>query len=107
MDRLFRTSQSHSASENYAENQVILPDDAVVDIVEAEQVSDYELRLSFSDGTQQVVDFEPFLRASRNPMIRGYLEPNRFANFRVEYGELVWDDYGLCFPIADLYENRI
>jgi hypothetical protein len=107
MDRLLRTSQSHSAPENYPEDQVILPDDAVVDIVEAEQVSDYKLRLSFSDGTQQVVDVEPFLRGSRNPMIRAYLEPNRFANFRIEYGELVWDDYGLCFPIADLYENRI
>jgi hypothetical protein len=56
----------------------------VVDIVEAEQVSDYKLRLSFSDGTQRVVDFEPFLRSSRNPMIRAYLEPGRFANFRIE-----------------------
>jgi len=82
MDRLFRTPQSHIAAENYPENQVVLADDAVVDIVEAEQVSDYKLRLSFSDGTQRVVDFEPFLRASRNPMIRAYLEPNRVCKFQ-------------------------
>ncbi len=86
---------------------MILPDDAVVDIVRAEQVSGYKLRLDFSDGAERVIDFEPFLRGSRNPLIRQYLDPKKFANFRVEYGELVWDDYGLCFPIADLYENRI
>src|SRR5438132_1343607 len=103
MDRLLRTSQADSTAEDHAEAQVTLPTDAVIDIVGAEQVSGYKLTLSFSDGTQRVVDFEPFLRSSRNPMIRAYLEPNRFANFRVEYGDLIWDDYGLCFPIADLY----
>jgi hypothetical protein len=40
-------------------------------------------------------------------MIRDYLEPSRFGTFRVEYGDLIWDDYGLCFPTAGLYENRI
>jgi len=40
-------------------------------------------------------------------MIRAYLDPKRFANIKIEYGDLVWDDYGLCFPISDLYENRI
>jgi histidyl-tRNA synthetase len=86
---------------------MILEEDAVVDIVRAEPISDYKLKLNFSDGTEQIIDFEPFLRGSRNPMIRAYLDPKKFANFKLEYGELVWDDYGLCFPIADLYENRI
>ena len=84
-----------------------LADDAVIDIVGVEQLSGYKLRLAFSDGKERVIDFEPFLRNSRNPMIREYLEPQKFANFRVEYGDLIWDDFGLCFPIADLYENRI
>jgi hypothetical protein len=46
---------------------------AVIDIVGAEQVSDYKLNLRLSDGREQTVDFEPFLRATRNPMIRAYL----------------------------------
>lgn len=86
---------------------MILAEDTVIDIVRAEQASDYKLKLCFSDGVEKLIDFEPFLRGSHNPMIRAYLDPKRFANFRLEYGELVWDDYGLCFPIADLYENRI
>ena len=85
----------------------MLSDNAVINIVRAEQVSGYKLKLYFSDGAERVIDFEPFLRGSRNPMINKYLDPKKFANFKLEYGDLIWDDYGLCFPIADLYENRI
>lgn len=72
-----------------------------------EHAGDYSLNLLFSDGHEQHVDFEPFLTNSRNPQIRAYLQPEKFAGFRLEYGDLVWDDYGLVFPIADLYEGRI
>jgi len=80
---------------------------AVINTLAAEQADDYALRLSFDDGTAQTVDFKPFLSLSRHPDIRVYLEPERFAAFRLEYGELVWGDYDLCFPIADLYHNRL
>jgi hypothetical protein len=30
-----------------------------------------------------------------------------FSTFRIEYGELVWGDYDLCFPVIDLYRNRL
>ena len=107
MDRLLRTSPTNRASEDSAKDQVILPEGAVIDILRVEQLSDYILKLYFSDGIERTIDFEPFLRASRNPLIRAYLDPKKFANIKLEYGELVWDDYGLCFPLADLYENRI
>jgi hypothetical protein len=81
--------------------------DAIVDIVQADRTSDYKLRLHFSDGVERIVDFEPFLQSSSNPLIRAYLDRGKFAKFRIEHGDLIWDDYGLCFPIADLYENRI
>ena len=84
-----------------------LAEGTVIDIAHAERSSGYKLKLSFSDGVERMIDFEPFLRRSRNPMIRAYLDPQKFANFRIEYGNLIWDDYELCFPIADLYENNI
>lgn len=84
-----------------------LPEGAVVDIAAAEYVDGYRLRLTFSDGTARTVDFEPFLRKSHNPMIRKYLDPEEFADFSVRYGDLVWHDYDLCFPIADLSEGRV
>ena len=79
----------------------------IVDIVEAERVSDYELKLRFSDGLQRVIDFEPFLRDSPDPRIRAYLDPKTFGRYRLEHGDLVWDDYDLCVPIALLYQGRI
>ena len=85
----------------------MLSDNAVLEIVRAERVANYKLKLDFSDGTERTIDFEPFLAKSRNPMIRAYLDSEKFANFRLEYGDLVWDDYDLCFPTADLYEASI
>ncbi len=84
-----------------------LAEGTAIDIVRVEHVSGHKLKLCFSNGVTRVIDFEPFLRKSRNPMIRAYLDPQKFANSRLEYGNLIWDDYELCFPIADLYENKI
>lgn len=79
----------------------------IINILTAETLSEYRLRLTFDDGTQQTVDFKPFLTGSRHPDIRAYLDPERFASFRIEYGELVWGDYDLCFPMMDLYRNDL
>jgi hypothetical protein len=86
---------------------VVLAENAVVDIIMAEYVADYKLRLKFSDDKERIVDFEPFLRNTLNPMIRKYLALENFKNFTVEHGDLFWNDYDLCFPIADLYKGRI
>ncbi len=78
-----------------------------LNIISAEQVGDYRLHLIFDDGLEQLVDFKPFLTRSRHPDIRSYLEPEKFAGFRIEYGELIWGEYDLCFPIMHLYKNQI
>lgn len=79
----------------------------VVFVERAEYVGDYALRLRFNDGKERVVDFAPFLRKSHNPLIRAFLDPAAFAQFAVKDGDLVWGDYDLCFPIADLYEGSV
>ena len=84
-----------------------LPDNAVIFVERAEHTGEYQLRLSFSDGTSRTVDFGPFLRQSRNPLVQAYLDPTVFAGFSVKDGDLMWGDYDLCFPIADLYEGTV
>ena len=84
-----------------------LSENTVIFVERAEQAGDLALRLTFSDGTQRTIDFSPFLRQSHNPLIQAYLDPAAFARFAVRDGDLVWDDYDLCFPIADLYEGRV
>jgi Protein of unknown function (DUF2442) len=79
----------------------------VIAVVRARVESGYKLRIQFSDGAMRTVDFEPFLKFSRNPTIRAFLDRKRFTDFAVKDGDLMWGDYELCFPIIDLYENRI
>jgi hypothetical protein len=107
MDRLLRSSQANSGQANYPPDTVRLPEKAVIEIVSVVYVNGYKLEITFNDGHVQVVDFEPFLRGSLNPLIRKYLDPVQFQQFTVENGDLQWNDYDLCFPIADLYENRL
>ena len=78
-----------------------------INIITVKPVGDYCLHLTFDDGKEQTVDFKPFLTCAKHPDIRNYLDPDRFAAFRIEYGELVWGDYDLCFPIIDLYRNQL
>ena len=86
---------------------MIPSEDLVIDIESAEYVEDYKLRLQFSDGKERTVDFGSFLHNSLNPLIRKYLDIDKFKKFSVEYGDLFWNDYDLCFPVADLYEGQI
>ncbi len=69
----------------------------IINIVNAEWLGDYRIRLDFDDGFSQTLGFLPFLQRSNHPAIRACLE----------HGELVWGDYDLCFPIIDLYHNNI
>jgi len=78
-----------------------------INITSVEKAGPYTLRLVFDDGTVQVVDFKPFLTRSRHPDIRAYLTESRFDAYHLDHGELVWGDYEMCFPILDLYLNRL
>ena len=76
-----------------------------IEITKAIYLNDYRIYLQFSDEKTQIVDFKIFLENSQNPVTRKYLDINLFRDFKLEYGDLVWHDYELCFPIIDLYEN--
>ena len=80
---------------------------SIINILTAELVENHRIRIRFDDASEQTVDFKPFLSDSVHPDIRAWLDPVRFSQFRVEYGELIWGDYELCFPMIDLYRNKI
>jgi len=76
-----------------------------INIVKAEPAEGYRLWLTFSDQYKTLVDFAPVLERSMNPQTRQFLDEKLFRSFRLEWGNLVWGDYEMCFPIADLYEG--
>jgi len=83
------------------------PTKTYLGITDAEYVSGYKIRLNFNDGTVRVMDFEPFLRKSTHPDITKYRQIRKFKSFRLDHGNLMWGDYEMIFPIADLYKGEI
>ncbi len=79
----------------------------VVSIEKAEYKGDYVIHLRFSDGVERNIDFSNFLQNAKNPMTKKYLDKELFQSFRIVYGDLIWDDYEMCFPIWDLHEGKI
>jgi hypothetical protein len=79
----------------------------VIEIEDAKYLNGFVLKLFFSDKTMRVINLEQFLRNAKNPMTIQYLDKTKFKNFRIVYGDLVWGDYELCFPVWDLHEGKI
>jgi len=79
----------------------------VISIDKADYLGDYVIRLQFSDGVVKDIDFQKFLENARNPMTRKYLDKEHFKSFTLDYGDLVWNDYEMCFPVWDLHEGNI
>lgn len=78
-----------------------------LEVTEAKHVSGYKLRLVFNDGKRRVFDFEPFLRRAQNPDIMQYRQLRKFKNFHLHHGNVMWGDYEMIFPIADLRRGQI
>lgn len=77
-------------------------------ITQAEYIDQYQVRLSFSDGTAQVVDFGPFLTNHPHPQHNKYRQLSNFKRFRIERGNIVWGkDWDLIFPISQLHQGYI
>lgn len=77
-----------------------------VAIEQAQYDGEYKIRLVFNDEKIQVIDFHNFIVSSYNPNILKYKDLELFQQFSITDGDLEWNDYDLCFPIADLYENK-
>ncbi len=79
----------------------------VISIDKAEYVRNYEIKFFFSDGVERLIDFGTFLKNAKNPMTKKYLDKQLFVKYSIEYGDIIWNDYELCFPIWDLHEGII
>ena len=79
----------------------------VISINKADYIGEYKIKFLFSDGIERQIDFSEFLNNARNPMAKRYLDTKLFKNFTIDYGDIVWNDYEMCFPIWDLHEGKI
>lgn len=80
---------------------------ATLRIVDAAYQGDLTIALTFNDEHEVEVDFTPFLQSAQHPSIKKYAQEALFKQFRLRDGNLDWNDFDLCFPIEDLYNNLI
>ena len=78
----------------------------IIEINNAHYLNNYKIEILFNNGRKRIIDLSDFLKKAKNPMTRKYLNKNIFKKFKIEYGDLVWGDYEMCFPIWDLYEGK-
>jgi hypothetical protein len=78
-----------------------------ISIKEARYIGDFAIRLTFNDSHGILVDFKPFLEQAKHPAITKYLDEDKFKGFQIKDGNLDWNDFEMCFPIMDLYNNTV
>jgi hypothetical protein len=78
-----------------------------ISIKKAEYQGDYKIKLMFSDNKENIIDFKKFLTNAANPMAKKYLDEKLFTTYSIIYGDLIWNDYELCFPVWDLYMDNL
>jgi len=79
----------------------------VFSITQADYITEYKIHFLFSDGVDRIIDFREFLSNAKNPMTKKYLNKQLFTSFTIEFGDIQWNDYEMCFPIWDIHEGLI
>lgn len=67
-----------------------------------------KVKVRFSDNTERVVDFEPFLKHKPHQVFAFYDNIENFKDFKIENGNLVWgENWDLVFPVSELGQGEV
>ena len=58
------------------------------DIIEAEYIDGYSIKLRFEDGSTGTADLSDY--AEEGTVFRSFLDMDYFKDFTIEYGTLIW-----------------
>ncbi|MCY7351212.1 MAG: DUF2442 domain-containing protein [Cytophagaceae bacterium] len=74
----------------------------------ARYLDGYRLEIQFSDGQTRIIDFRASIERQEVPEYRVYLDPEKFKQFAIEGGNVVWgEDWDLVYPVWKLYEGVV
>ena len=77
----------------------------IIKINEAKYIEDYKILLKFNNNDTRIVDFSNLLKSSTYPNEKKYLSKDLFKQFKIELGDLIWNDYDMCFQAKNLYKG--
>jgi len=79
-----------------------------LNIINAEYLCDYKVRLTFADNTVQEVNFGNFLLTHTHPQHNRFKDLKNFKKFRLKNGNIVWGkNADLSFHEEELYKGII
>ncbi|MBR6279404.1 MAG: DUF2442 domain-containing protein [Bacteroidales bacterium] len=77
-------------------------------IIKAVATGNLCVLLYFSDNTQQNINVGDYIMKHPHPQYNKYLNPKKFATFKIENGNIVWGkNWDLIFPIEQLHKGEI
>ncbi|MBM2813481.1 MAG: hypothetical protein HW421_243 [Ignavibacteria bacterium] len=76
-----------------------------VKIISAVYLEDYKILLLFNDNKSLTIDFQELLQTSPFGNEKKYLQKELFQQFKIELGDLIWNDYDMCFQAKNLYQG--
>lgn len=77
----------------------------VIKIVNAHYLDEYKIMIAFNDGQSKIIDFKDLLLNSPYKNERKFVNKDLFKNFSIEIGDLIWNDYDMCFQAKNLYKG--
>ena len=77
-------------------------------VIDAQYVKGYKLKITFADSHCVIVDFEQFFLKNPSPVYDEYHDLSRFKEFKIVNGNVVWgDSWDLIFNPQNLYYNDL
>ena len=75
-------------------------------IIRVEHLGGTVLRIHFSDGHRNEVDFKTWIQGLPTDEEHAYLKPVRFKQYRIHLGHaIMWGDLDIIFPLVALYHG--
>ncbi|MDR0872878.1 MAG: DUF2442 domain-containing protein [Prevotellaceae bacterium] len=77
-----------------------------INIVNADYLGDYKIKLQFNDDVVRQIDFGYFLQNHPHPQHNKYRDLRNFRKFKIDGGNIVWGkNWDLIFNPRKLYEG--
>ncbi len=74
---------------------------------EATYVDNYKIRVKFTNGKTRTIDCGNFLKKQTHPSLKKYLNISQFKIFRIQNGNINWNNYEMIFPVEALYKEKV
>lgn len=76
-------------------------------VTSIEQLGSHTLKLLFNDGHVSVINFLPYITNHKNEMVTDYIDSTLFNGYKLDNGNVNWNDYDMIFSVNDLYDGKI